>query len=135
MISFGLSKNDTVYSNHINDLIMQPNGQLQVLTGAYSIAQSINCALSLWLGEYELNSTEGVPYKLIFQGSANPQLIDYQLTNAILSPNKYMSKEQFELFGIKKINSLTYSLDRQTRKFNLDAVVLLNNGQDIIVSI
>jgi hypothetical protein len=139
MQTFALSPNDpnNVGDNlHINDLIMQSNGQLQLVTGVYSAAQSISNALQLWLGEYDFNTSVGVPYGIIFNGTQNNQaLIELQVRNTIMSYNNYLPTNKVSIDGVKKIKSLSFTYDNTARKFVINAQILMNNNNLIEVTV
>jgi len=145
MQSFGLTSN-SVYStyennvddtqSHINDIYMLPNGQLAVVDGVYDIAQSIRCAIQLWLGEYDYNTSEGVPYRLLLGiQNVNNNLIDYQLRQAIFSVNKNMTTQQLQIYGVKSIQSVNFTINKFTRLMTVNSVVLIANGQNIEVNV
>lgn len=145
MQSFGLTSN-SVYStyennvddtqSHINDIYMLPNGQLAVVDGVYDIAQSIRCAIQLWLGEYDYNTTDGVPYRLLLGiQNVNNNLIDYQLRQAIFSVNKNMTTQQLQIYGVKSIQSVNFTVNKSTRLMTVNSVVLIANGQNIEVNV
>jgi len=145
MQNFGLTSN-SVYStyknngddtqSHINDIYMLPNGQLAVVDGVYDIAQSIRCAIQLWLGEYDYNTSEGVPYRLLLGvQNVNNNLIDYQLRHAIFSVNKNMTTQQLQIYSVKSIQSVNFTVSKSTRLMTVNAVVLIANGQNIEVNV
>ncbi len=135
MQTFALTSNipssdyGTPENMHLNDLYVNPSGQLAIVTGAYDTLQSVENALQLWLGEYDYNTSYGIPYKILLANpNSNNPLIEYQIRNAILSINSYLTTSQKAQFGIKSIQSLTYEVDRDLRIFNLSAVILLNGN-------
>ncbi len=142
MITFALNVDNpenitTVEGNFsINDLFMMNNGQLGLVHGVYSAAQSISNNIKLWLGEYDYNTGLGIPYGLIFNNSQNTNvLIEYQIRNTILSYNNYLDATQLKQFGVKQIKTLNFGVDQTTRQFYLSAKILMNNGTKIEVNI
>lgn len=129
MITFALTSdnpNNVGDNLHINDIFMT-NGQLGVVKNVYSASQSIGNAIKLWLGEYDYNTSVGIPYQIIFNSYGNNQaLIEYQIRNAILSYNNYLTPTQLPIYGINKIKSLTYNINQNTGLFTLNAVIIMN---------
>lgn len=136
MISFGLTPNIPATTNNINDIYMLPNGQLAIVDNIADLTQSVTCAISLWLGEYNFNTQIGVPWKILLSAyDVNNPLIEFQLRNAVLSFNNNLSQTQLATYGINKIQSFSYNKDAVNRQFNLNIVVLLNNGSSIPIDL
>lgn len=126
-------------NEHLNDLFVNPNGQLGVVSGPQDTLQSIENALQLWLGEYDYNTDAGIPYNILLASpNVDNSLIEFQIRQAILSINSFLTPAQFALFGINKIKSVTFSVDKNRRVFSLTAIILLNgirNAQEITIQV
>lgn len=116
-------------TNENNDLYLDTNNDLAIISGEFDLVQSIEAAIRLWLKEYEYNTSIGVNYKQIY-GNPNllPEVIDYNLTTAIMSVNTFLTPDNLKNYGIKKINSLDYKLNRDTRVMQVTGEILLNNN-------
>lgn len=86
--------------------LARSNGSLIVITGIEEIAQKISISLQLVLGEWFLNTAEGVPYyEQIFVKNPSPGKITSIFRKAILA-----------VPGVASIQTLTVDFERTTRK-------------------
>lgn len=126
MTQFAVDNNNDLYLNESNDLA--------VITGEFDLIQTITSSLRLWLKEYDYNTSIGVNYKQMY---GNPHLlseyIDYNLRTAILLPNSFLTSTDLANYGVKNINNLDYTLDRNTRIMKVIAEIKLNNNNSITV--
>lgn len=116
-------------TNENNDLYLDTNNDLAIVSEVLDLVQSVEAAIRLWLKEYEYNTSIGINYKQIYSNpNLLPEVIDYNLTTAIMSVNTFLTTENLKSYGIKKINSLDYKLNRDTRVMQVTAEILLNNN-------
>lgn len=133
----GFADNWQNNSNYaFNDLYLDSGGNLAVVSNVDDLVQSVTNSLWLWIGEHDFNTTIGVPYAGIF-GIPNVQesLITLNLSNAILLCNNYLTSAQLTAYGINKITSLNYTINRQSRIISVNANILLNNNNTITIDI
>lgn len=99
-IALNIAKNDLVIQN--NDLILIDNAE--------RVAQQILITLRFWLGEWFLDTREGVPYlEYVLIKNPNMSHIRQILTEKIQSVE-----------GVKSIVSLNFDFRRVTRELYVD---------------
>ena len=122
--------------NSYNDLYLNESGNLTSTNCVAEIIQSITSSLLLWLKEYDFDTTLGINYRDLY---ANPHLnsatLDYYIMKAIMLPNQYLTADNLSVYGVNKINSLNYALDQSNRKININAEIMLNNGQILTIKV
>lgn len=92
-----------------HDLVIK-NNDLLIVDNAKRVAQQIQITLKFWLGEWFLNTTEGVPY------------LEYIL---VKNPNENHIRQIFTekiqmIEGVKNILHLNLNLERIKRVLNVD---------------
>jgi hypothetical protein len=91
-----------------------------LVDGRARVAQGIRIALKLWLGEYFLDTTAGVPYLTsILIKQPNRATIEAILRRTIRSVN-----------GVTSVDSLDINIDRQAR--TLSVTFTASSGDDVI---
>jgi hypothetical protein len=138
MIGFQPNQNYASYiatADEWNDMYIGENGILGTSSGYSSMSEAITSALLLWYGEYEYDTTIGVTYGAIL---GNPHvdsaLIQYQIEKNIMSVNDFLTDDQVADYGVKTINSVTFGMNRKTRKFTATAKITLYNKQKITIT-
>ena len=107
-IALNIAKNDLVVQN--NDLILIDNAE--------RVAQQVLITLRFWLGEWFLDTREGVPYlEYVLVKNPNMSHIRQILTEKIQS-----------LEGVKSIISLDFDFRRVTRELYVDFEVDTDYG-------
>jgi hypothetical protein len=92
-----------------NDIQLQ-NNDLYLVTGSDAIAQDLQQSLQVWLGEWFLDTTVGVPYlQQILVKNPNLDLIHADLVNAALAVD-----------GVEQITSLTFEFDSVNRNLSVN---------------
>lgn len=113
----------------MSDLALDPvtgdlrieGGDLVVVRGAPAIAQDWARRLVLFKGEWKLDRRVGIDYQnLIF--NARP-------SNALL--RHVFETVTRETAGVKTLDRLEFTLDRQTRELTVDAQVTAESGETI----
>ncbi len=90
--------------NDQNDLLIE-NGDLSLVDGSDAIAQDLQQTMQLWLGEWFLDTTKGIPYRqVILVKNADLNLIQATLTNAARAVN-----------GVTDIVSFQFDYDKAKR--------------------
>ena len=80
-------------------------GDLELVSGAAAIVQSVKIRLAFFKGEWFLDWDAGIPYfQSVFAKISNPQLLSDIFRKAIL-----------ETVGISTIHDLTLTVDRSAR--------------------
>ena len=107
-IALNIAKNDLVIKN--NDLILIDNAE--------RVAQQVLITLRFWLGEWFLDTREGVPYlEYVLVKNPNMSHIRQILTEKIQSVE-----------GVKSIVSLDFDFRRVTRELYVDFEVDTDYG-------
>lgn len=107
-IALNIAKNDLVIKN--NDLILIDNTE--------RVAQQVLITLRFWLGEWFLDTREGVPYlEYVLVKNPNMSHIRQILTEKIQSVE-----------GVKSIVSLNFDFRRVTRELYIDFEVDTDYG-------
>lgn len=107
-----------------NDLFLQQDGSLAVVTEAEAVGQHVRQRLKAFAGEWFLDVTAGVPWiRDIFAKQYNPALAEAVVKNEILNTD-----------GVTAINSFSVRFDRNTRGVIITSVTVMTD-YDIEVSI
>lgn len=94
------------------------NGDFVLVDGAERVRQQIEIRLNLWRGEWFLDSDFGTPYTSEVLGKGvNPE--------AAVSAIK---REVLAVDGVTSIESLTYSVAKETRKLSLSFAARTDYG-------
>lgn len=97
------------------------NGDLYLVTGSDAIAQDWQQCLQMWLGEWFLDTTQGIPYRQqILIKNPNIDLVQADLVNASLN-----------VPGITEITSFNYTYDSGNRGLSVTMNATDSNGQTI----
>jgi hypothetical protein len=109
-----------------NDIQLQ-NNDLYLVTGSDAIAQDLQQSLQVWLGEWFLDTTVGVPYlQQILVKNPNLDLIHADLVNAALAVD-----------GVEQITSLTFEFDSVNRALsvNFEGIDSMNETLSVQTSV
>ncbi|WP_435952749.1 hypothetical protein [Dryocola sp. BD626] len=108
MLDFRLTDNKIVFTN----------GLLQYVDGAERVRQQIEFRLSLWRGEWFLDSEFGTPYL--------QDVLGKQITlNGALSA---IRTEIFDVDGVTGIVEFTYNFERANRKLSIEFTASTDYG-------
>lgn len=100
-----------------NDLVIKDN-DLMLIDNAERVAQQIQISLNFWLGEWFLNTNEGVPYlEYILVKNPNENHIRQILTEAI---------ENIE--GVETVKSMELTFERVKRVLTVNYTVTTDYG-------
>ena len=107
-----------------SDLAVDADGDLELpprlVKGAYAVTQSMNTAFQMMLGEWFLDTREGIPYvEEVFVAAPDLRLIEALFRRAIL-----------RVPGIASLRAFAMSRDRSTRTLSIDdfEAVLVNGS-------
>jgi hypothetical protein len=98
-----------------------------LVTGSDAIAQDLQQSLQVWLGEWFLDTTVGVPYlQQILVKNPNLDLIHADLVNAALAVD-----------GVEQITSLTFEFDSVNRALsvNFEGIDSMNETLSVQTSV
>lgn len=99
------------------DLLLN-NNDLMVIDNAERVAQQILITLRFWLGEWFLDTTQGVPYlEYILIKNPNENHIRQILTDAILSVE-----------GVETVDNMELDFDTRNRKMAVTYTVTTDYG-------
>lgn len=101
-----------------NDGFIIKNGDIIIIDGAEAVRQKLELSLTLWYGEWFLDTEKGMPYLTDVLGK---QML---LTSVIA----VIKMKIMEVEGITKIEKFLYEFDRKNRKLNIDFSVLTEYG-------
>jgi hypothetical protein len=103
------------------DTLATENGRLVILTGIDEISQKVSISLQLVLGEWFLNTLEGIPYfEQIFIKNPSPGKITSIFRRAILS-----------VPGVESIQQLVVDFDRPARALSVRFFATATTGETI----
>ena len=106
-----------------NDLDIQ-NNDLYMANGDDAIAQDLQQQLQLWLGEWFLDTTKGVPYKqIILVKNPNLDLVQASLTDTVLN-----------VPGIAQMLDFSITYDPTNRAASVEVEAQSTSGQTLAVS-
>ena len=95
---------DIAMDINTNDIVLQ-NGDIMMIDNAERVAQMILITLRFWLGEWFLNTTEGVPYlEYILVKQPNMAHIRQILTEQVQSVE-----------GVKAVTDMELTFDQRER--------------------
>ena len=95
---------DIAMDINTNDIVLQ-DGDIMMIDNAERVAQQIQITLRFWLGEWFLNTTDGVPYlEYILVKQPNMAHIRQILTEQIQSVE-----------GVKAVTNMELTFDRRER--------------------
>jgi hypothetical protein len=99
--------------NKEGDSYLDSNGNIAIITGIDSVSQTVSNALQLWLGEYQFDTTLGVPWYNILGDKFNRLLV-----------NNYITDEILALPYIKEIISIDYVFNNINRSTTINLIFL-----------
>lgn len=91
--------------NEQGDSYLDDNKNIAMIYGVDSVAQTVSTNLRMWLGEYDFNTTIGMPYNVILGEELNKLLLYTNIKNVVESV-KYVTK----------VNTIDFIQDRENRK-------------------
>jgi hypothetical protein len=109
------------------DSYLDSSGNITIITGVESVSQTVANALQLWLGEYQFNTTIGVPWYNILGERFNRLLV-----------NTYVEQEVLALPYVASIVSIDYIFNDKERSVIINLVFLTTdskNSQEVKVVI
>jgi hypothetical protein len=113
---------DLLMNVQTNDLQIT-NGDLSLATGTTEIAQNVQQRLQVWLGEWFLNTTIGVPYRQqILVKNPNLDLVQADLISAIVSTP-----------GVTQVLDFSFSYSATNRTLSVQAKIQTSTGQAITI--
>lgn len=112
MITFDLDAN--------YDLYLTPNGQLSLIDGISALALKVRQRLALFLGEWFLDTTRGVPY---FQN-----ILGYNKNTTIVT-NIISTEIRKEPEVINLLNP-SFTFEADIRKYSYSATIVSQYGQE-----
>lgn len=103
-----------------NDLLIA-DGDLSIVDGSDAIAQDLQQTLQVWLGEWFLNNTVGIPFKQqILVKNPNIDLVQADILNAASA-----------VPGVATINNLALDYDVSNRSLTISMNGTDTNGQTL----
>lgn len=66
------------------DTFLDSNRNIAIISDVLSVSQTVKNAISLWLGEYQFDTTLGIPWQNILGNPLNKSLLNSYLKTAIL---------------------------------------------------
>jgi hypothetical protein len=108
----------TVALDENGDIYLDQNGNIAMINGVAGVAQTVSTALSLWLGEYDFNTTIGMPYNAIM-GETLDQLLLYSYVKDVVSNVAFVTKVtniDFVQDREKRITTITVEFDTTDSK-------------------
>lgn len=103
------------------DLDMTHEGQLLFTEGIEQARQEVQCRFGFFLGEYFLDTRQGLPYY-------RDVLVKNPNRETVLS---LFSRTALSVPGIVQVSELTYDLDSRTRKLVVTGEALWIDGQPV----
>jgi hypothetical protein len=105
-----------------NDLDIR-NGDLYLVTGTDAIAQNLQQTLQLWLGEWFLDTTKGIPFKQqILIKNPNLDVVQADIVNAAVA-----------VPGVTQVMNVTFNYSNQSRTFSISVDAQTSTGEIITV--
>lgn len=114
------------------DLFCDEGGNLSTTKNEDCITQMIVCALKLFIGEYEYNTSLGIPWVIAMEyGYTQIPLLQYKLQNTIFSLNDYISNPNLKIIDIIEVNTNFNS----NRELIIELNILLASNQTLKVKV
>lgn len=111
---------DLLIGGSKNDLVLT-NGDLTFCRGSSAIAQDVLQQLQMFLGEWFLDTSKGIPWlQSILVKSPNLNVINATLQNAICNVN-----------GVSQLVAFNYTYNNATRELSITFQAKCVNGQVI----
>lgn len=110
----------------LNDLYLDEFGNIATVSGEQQIEENCYHVIQLTLGDYDYNTTLGIPYDVYLSSNAPiGNQLKLSITSAVLAVS-----------GVKSIDSFTLDIDTQTRILQLNLVInLVSSANQIIITI
>ncbi len=103
-----------------NDLLLK-NGDISVVTGDDAIIQNLQQSLQLWLGEWFLDTTKGVPFKQqILVKNPVIDLVQADIINTALA-----------VPGVVEVTNISFDYDAAGRSISMSLDAKTSSGQVI----
>jgi hypothetical protein len=97
------------------------NGDLSIVSGTDAIAQDLQQTLQVWLGEWFLDTSKGVPFKQdILIKNPNVDLVQADIVNAAAN-----------VPGITQILNVSFTYSNANRTFSITVIAQESTGQTI----
>jgi hypothetical protein len=111
---------DLMMDLETNDLEIT-DGDLSIVDGTAAITQDLQQTLQVWLGEWFLDTTVGVPYRQqILVKNPNMDIVQADLINAAAA-----------VYGVEQILDSSFEYDNSNRSLSVEIVAMDSNGQTI----
>ena len=101
------------------DTYLDDNNNIAMVSDINSVAQTVSNAVSLWLGEYQFDTTIGIPWGNILGQPVNRLLLNSQIQTAVLT-----------VPYVTDIISINYTFDDLNRKTTI--TVTYNTNENTI---
>lgn len=106
-----------------NDLLVT-NGDLSLVTGDDAIEQDLQQTLQVWLGEWFLDNTVGIPYRQqILVKNPNMDLVQADLINAATNVS-----------GVIQVLDISFDYSPNGRSLLLEVSVQVSSGETVTAS-
>jgi hypothetical protein len=105
------------------DTFLDSNNNIAIISDVLSVSQTVKNAISLWLGEYQFNTTRGIPWQNILGNPLNKSLLNNYLKTAILSVAYVTEVISIEYFP----NNLKRTLGIRITFLNTDNITSVTN--------
>ena len=116
----------------VPDLAMDEYGNFIFVQDANCINQMIECALRLFIGEYEFNNELGISWVVAMEyGYTEIPLLQYQIQQTINELNNYINDDLLKIRSIAETD-FTFTTDR---RLTLSTNITLNNGTILGINI
>ena len=86
------------------DSYLDNNGNIAIVSDVYSVAQTVQTSIQMWQGEYQFDTTVGIPWGQILGVPANRLLLNSFIQTAVLA-----------VAYVTDIISIDYTIDNQNR--------------------
>ena len=107
----------TFAQNASGDSYLDASGNIAIITGVDSVSQTVSNALQLWLGEYQFNTTIGVPWFNILGQNFNQLLVNTYIEQAVLA-----------VPFVASIVSINYVFNDTVRSVTVNLIFLTTNS-------
>jgi hypothetical protein len=83
--TFAMKEFINMAGNPYQDSFLDVNNNIAIISGVLSVSQTVKNAISLFLREYQFNTTIGIPWATFLGNPLNRTLLNNFLTTAILA--------------------------------------------------
>ncbi len=105
------------------DTFLDSNKNIAIISDVLSVSQTVKNAISLWLLEYQFNTTLGIPWGNILGNTLNKSLLNRYLKTAILRIAYVTQVVSIEYFP----NNIKRSLGIKVTYLNTDDITSVTN--------